>query len=62
MGSMQTSLNIGDLVVIKTNWRVVYTLIEIDGTNAICLTHDNKKEIIPLVALEKYDPVRAFGI
>lgn len=59
---METTLKIGELVVMKTNWRIVYTLIDIEGSNGVCLASDNERKLIPLVALEKYDAVRAFGL
>lgn len=58
---MEHELKIGDIVVMKTNWDVRYTLIAIEEENGICLTHDNKRLAIPLIALEKFDNSRYFS-
>lgn len=55
---MKTDLKVGDVVANKANPNKALTIIEIDidNINAKCLDENNKTIIIPLIALQKYEP------
>jgi hypothetical protein len=46
----------GDMVVIKTNKKVVYTLLYIIGSYAKCRSYSGAERHVRLSALEKYNP------
>lgn len=58
------NFEVGDKVVMKTNWSIIYIVLQfdIDNINAKILDPNGVEVTRPIIALEKYDAVRAFGL